>query len=69
MLFALHDRGDTYVPVDQTRRYEDLISGAELATIERTGHLGTITRPRRFAEIVKRFADRTLISSAFETTR
>jgi hypothetical protein len=28
-----------------------------------------IERPRRFAEIVKRFADRTLISSAFETTR
>jgi pimeloyl-ACP methyl ester carboxylesterase len=60
---------DRVVPVDQTRRYEDLISGAELATIERTGHLGTITRPRRFAEIVKRFADRTLISRAFEATR
>ena len=60
---------DCIVPVDQTRRYEELISGAELATIERTGHLGTVTRPRRFAEIVKRFADRTLISSAFEATR
>jgi len=49
---------DRVVPVDQTRRYADLISGAELATLERTGHLGTVTRPRRFAEIVKRFADR-----------
>jgi hypothetical protein len=37
--------------------------------IERTGHLGTITRPRRFAEIVKRFADRTLIRNAFDHTR
>jgi pimeloyl-ACP methyl ester carboxylesterase len=60
---------DHIVPVDQTRRYEDLIAGAELATIERTGHLGTITRPRRFAEIVKRFADRTLIRNAFHNTR
>jgi 3-oxoadipate enol-lactonase len=59
---------DCIVPVDQTRRYEDLISGAELAMIERTGHLGTITRPRRFAEIVKRFADRTLIRNAFDST-
>jgi 3-oxoadipate enol-lactonase len=60
---------DYVVPADQTRRYGDLISGAELATIERTGHLGTITRPRRFAEIVKRFADRTLIRSAFDASR
>jgi pimeloyl-ACP methyl ester carboxylesterase len=60
---------DYVVPADQTRRYGDLISGAELATIERTGHLGTITRPRRFAEIVKRFADRTLIRSAFDNPR
>lgn len=60
---------DCIVPVDQTRRYEELIAGAELAMIERTGHLGTITRPRRFADIVKRFADRTLIRSAFDPSR
>lgn len=49
---------DRVVPVDQTRRYEQLIAGAELVTLERTGHLGSITRPRRFAEIVARFVDR-----------
>jgi 3-oxoadipate enol-lactonase len=46
---------DRVVPVDQTRRYEQLIAGAELVTLERTGHMGTITRPRRFAELVARF--------------
>jgi pimeloyl-ACP methyl ester carboxylesterase len=60
---------DRIVPVDQTRRYQDLISGAEVATIERTGHLGTITRPRRFAEIVKRFTDRTLVRHTFAQPR
>jgi 3-oxoadipate enol-lactonase len=49
---------DRVVPVDQTRRYQQLIAGAELVTLERTGHLGSITRPRRFAEIVARFVDR-----------
>jgi pimeloyl-ACP methyl ester carboxylesterase len=49
---------DRVVSVDHTRRYEQLIAGAELVTLERTGHLGSITRPRRFAEIVARFVDR-----------
>jgi pimeloyl-ACP methyl ester carboxylesterase len=43
---------DRVVPVGITRRYASLIPGARLATIERTGHLGTVTRPERFAELV-----------------
>ena len=43
---------DRVVPAAVTRRYAQLIPGARLATIERTGHLGTVTRPDRFAELV-----------------
>jgi pimeloyl-ACP methyl ester carboxylesterase len=46
---------DTVVPTDATRRYLDLIPGAQFERLERTGHIGLITRPERFAEIVARF--------------
>ena len=49
---------DRTVPPALTRRYLDRIPGAELAVLERTGHMGTITRPVEFAEIVADFASR-----------
>jgi 3-oxoadipate enol-lactonase len=46
---------DLVVPVEVTRRYQALIPGARYEQMERTGHLGMLTQPRRFAEIVSRF--------------
>jgi pimeloyl-ACP methyl ester carboxylesterase len=49
------DGTDTVVPTESTRRYEQLIRGAQFQRLERSGHLGLITRPERFAEIVSGF--------------
>lgn len=46
---------DRVVPVEVTRRYRALIPGAHYARIERSGHIGMLTRPARFADIVSRF--------------
>jgi pimeloyl-ACP methyl ester carboxylesterase len=46
---------DRVVPVDSTRAYAEAIRGASLAQLDRTGHLGLVTRPREFADIVGRF--------------
>lgn len=43
------------VPVRASREYLDLWPHARLATINRTGHLGIITRPDAFASIVGTF--------------
>lgn len=50
------ERGlDRVVPVDGTREYGSLIAGARVEEMENTGHIGTITRAERFAEMVARF--------------
>jgi pimeloyl-ACP methyl ester carboxylesterase len=49
---------DRTVPPALTRRYLDRIPGAELAVLERTGHMGTITRPAEFANLIADFASR-----------
>ncbi len=46
---------DRVVPVDGTRQYATAIAGARAVTLERTGHIGLVTRPERFAEIVGDF--------------
>jgi pimeloyl-ACP methyl ester carboxylesterase len=46
---------DSVVPVDATRRYLSLIPDAKYGMIERTGHLGLLTRPDRFASVVTEF--------------
>jgi pimeloyl-ACP methyl ester carboxylesterase len=46
---------DRVVPVESTRRYVDLIAGARYEIMERTGHLGLLTQPDRFARIVSEF--------------
>jgi pimeloyl-ACP methyl ester carboxylesterase len=43
---------DRVVAVEGTREYVKLIPHAVGATLERTGHLGLVTRPAAFAEIV-----------------
>jgi len=46
---------DQVVPCDETMRYLTLILGARFQLFERTGHLGTVLAPERFAAIVSRF--------------
>lgn len=46
---------DRVVPVDSTRQYVQLIPGARLAVMDRTGHLGLLTQPERFARLVGGF--------------
>ena len=46
---------DKVVPVEGTREYLGAIAGATSATIERTGHIGLISRPERFSNIVATF--------------
>jgi pimeloyl-ACP methyl ester carboxylesterase len=53
---------DLTVPVRHTREYLDLLPAAEYATLERTGHLGTVTRPDAFARIVHGFVERSAAS-------
>jgi pimeloyl-ACP methyl ester carboxylesterase len=49
---------DRVVPPDHTRGYMRLLPRAECMTFERTGHIGVVTRPARFAEAVAGFAAR-----------
>lgn len=49
---------DRVVPVELTRRYHRIWPHAERAVLERTGHLGPVTRPDAFAHIVYAFAAR-----------
>ncbi|HEY3045254.1 MAG TPA: alpha/beta hydrolase [Vicinamibacterales bacterium] len=48
---------DHVVSVDDSVGYVSLIRGARGVVLERTGHLGSITRPADFAAIVREFAD------------
>src|SRR3954462_2924242 len=45
------------VPVDSTRRYAELIPHARYRLMDRTGHLGVLTQPHRFARMVEEFVD------------
>ena len=48
---------DFVVDANETASYGHLIPGARVVMMERTGHLGSITDPRRFAAIVSGFLD------------
>jgi pimeloyl-ACP methyl ester carboxylesterase len=43
---------DRVVPADITRRYASLIKDARYEMMERTGHIGLVTRPRVFSDLV-----------------
>jgi pimeloyl-ACP methyl ester carboxylesterase len=46
---------DRVVPVEVTRRYASRIAGAKHVVMDRTGHIGVLTQPERFARIVAEF--------------
>jgi 3-oxoadipate enol-lactonase len=46
---------DRVVPVDSTRRYAELIPNARYVMVQKTGHQGVLTQPRRFAALVSDF--------------
>jgi pimeloyl-ACP methyl ester carboxylesterase len=48
---------DHVVSVDASTGYVSLIRGSRGVVLRRTGHLGSITRPREFAAAVHEFAD------------
>jgi 3-oxoadipate enol-lactonase len=55
-LVVTGERGlDQVVPPGDTMRYVTLIPGARFQLFERTGHLGTVLAPERFAAIVSGF--------------
>ena len=46
---------DRVVPTDTTLEYVRLIKGVRVAKLDSTGHLGVITKPDRFAELIADF--------------
>lgn len=48
---------DHVVPVQGSSEYERLIPNARCAVLERTGHIGSITRPDAFAALVRDFVN------------
>ena len=46
---------DRVVPVCSTRAYVSLIPRAEYAMLTGTGHMGLLTQPARFAQVVTGF--------------
>lgn len=57
LLITGEDHLDKIVPPEITRRYRSLIPGAQYARMERSGHIGMLTQPARFADIVAGFVD------------
>lgn len=48
---------DRVVPVDESRQWLEALRSAEHAVLARTGHLGIITRPDAFADLVETFVN------------
>ncbi len=48
---------DGIVPVASTRRYAELIPRARYEMMQGTGHLGVLTQPQRFADLVSDFVN------------
>jgi pimeloyl-ACP methyl ester carboxylesterase len=48
---------DQIVPADVTRRYQQLIPGSRYVQIKRSGHIGLLTHPAQFADIVTGFTN------------
>jgi pimeloyl-ACP methyl ester carboxylesterase len=51
------DRLDRVVPPSLTRRYLAAVPDSRHVVLERTGHIGLLTKPLEFADTVSRFAD------------
>jgi 3-oxoadipate enol-lactonase len=52
------DEGLDRVVGASTREFGTSIRGARVVTLERTGHIGLVTRPEAFAEVVSGFCER-----------
>jgi pimeloyl-ACP methyl ester carboxylesterase len=46
---------DRVVPVESSAEYERLIPNARRVMLRGTGHLGSMTRPRKFAALIRAF--------------
>lgn len=46
---------DRVVPVEATRRYASVIPGARYEQMKGTGHLGLLTQPKKFAQLISEF--------------
>ena len=57
LLVTGEDHLDKVVPPEITRRYRSLIPGAQYTRMDRSGHIGLLTQPARFADIVAGFVD------------
>jgi len=53
---------DRIVPAENTMRYVEMIPGAKYYRLERTGHLGLVTRPDTYAEVVASFVHQSVES-------
>jgi len=58
---------DHVVPAEGSSEYARLIPGARAAVLERTGHVGTVTRPATFAALVHDFVRDTCGASAIRS--
>ena len=57
---------DHVVPADGSNQYGQLIRGAESLVLERTGHLGCVTRPKAFADLIDGFLKKAGVVSGFQ---
>jgi proline iminopeptidase len=48
---------DHVVPVDGSSEYTRRIPNARAVVLERTGHLGSVTRPDAFCELIRAFVE------------
>jgi pimeloyl-ACP methyl ester carboxylesterase len=55
LIVSGQDELDQIVPAEVTRRYQQLIRGAQYVQIKRSGHIGLLTHPAQFADIVSGF--------------
>jgi 3-oxoadipate enol-lactonase len=58
LVLSGEDELDRIVPAAVTRQYQTLIRGAQYEKMERSGHIGIITRSKHFASIVGGFLER-----------
>ncbi len=54
---------DKVVPVDVTTRYLNDLKSAQHVVLEHTGHIGLVTRPDAFANVLERFVDAVRLSA------
>ena len=55
LIITGQDGLDSVVPVPVTQRYRSLIPGSRYEMMDKTGHIGLVTQPDRFADLVSGF--------------